>query len=67
VVVEDAQYPSSLITALLAMEFGHAVYGPSASVSQPTPVAPNQMIQYGGKACHDPEGCASQFTESSFR
>jgi predicted Rossmann fold nucleotide-binding protein DprA/Smf involved in DNA uptake len=49
VVVDDAQYSSSLITARLAMEFDREAFGVPGNVTQPTRFAPNQLIKYGAK------------------
>ena len=49
VVVEGAQYSSSLITARLAMEFGREVFGVPGNATQPVSFAPNQFIKQGTK------------------
>src|SRR5882762_3825796 len=49
VVVEEAQYSGSLITARLAMEFGREVFGVPGNVTQPVSFAPNQLIKQGAK------------------
>jgi len=49
VVVEGAQHSGSLITARLAMEFGHEVYGVPGNATQPTSFGPNQLIKQGTK------------------
>jgi DNA processing protein len=47
VVVEGAQYSSSLTTARLAMGFGREVFAVLGNVTQPVSFAPNQLIKQG--------------------
>jgi DNA processing protein len=47
VVVEDAQYSVSLITAWLAMEF--EAFGVPGAVTQPSSFGPNQMMKRSAK------------------
>jgi DNA processing protein len=49
VVVEGAQYSRSLITARLAMEFGHEVFAVPGNVTQSASFAPNLLIEQGAK------------------
>jgi len=49
VVVEGAQYSGSLITARLAMEFSHEVYGVPGLATEPRAFGPNQLIKQGAK------------------
>ena len=49
IVIEGAQYSSSLITARLAMEFGREVFGVPGNVTQAVSFAPNQLIKQGAK------------------
>jgi DNA processing protein len=49
VIVEGKQYSGSLITALLAMEFGREVFGIPGNVTQEMSFAPNQLIKQGAK------------------
>jgi DNA processing protein len=48
-VVEGAQYSSSLITDRLTLEFDHAVYGVPGKVTQPSSLGLNQLIKQGAK------------------
>jgi DNA processing protein len=48
-VVEGAQYSSSLVTDRLAMEFDRAVYGVPGKVTQPSSLGLNQLIKQGAK------------------
>jgi DNA processing protein len=49
VIVEGKQYSGSLITALLAMEFGREVFGVPGNVTQEVSFAPNKLIKQGAK------------------
>jgi DNA processing protein len=48
-VVEGAQYSSSLITDRLTLEFDRAVYGVPGKVTQPSSLGLNQLIKQGAK------------------
>src|ERR1700704_3297401 len=50
VVVEGAQYSGSLITARLAMEFGHEVHGVPGSITVDVSFAPQSIDQAGRQA-----------------